>query len=140
MDKMAKNNLDTGAVVPSTDAWLKEAKTDASAKQCGMYLFHNGVVRETAKAKVRQGADIEEPVVRMEFSYEEEKVREAIAKAYELPGIYYVKVWLNQGTLSVGDDIMLVLIGGDIRPHVIDALQSLVGEIKNHCVTETEKF
>ncbi len=35
---------------------------------------------------------------------------------------------------------MLVLIGGDIRPHVIDALQSLVGEIKNHCVTETEKF
>ena len=67
-------------------------------------------------------------------------MREAIAKAYELPGIYYVKVWLNQGTLSVGDDIMLVLIGGDIRPHVIDALQSLVGEIKNHCVTETEKF
>ena len=88
---MAKNNLDTGAAVPSTDAWLKEAKTDGSAKQCGMYLFHNGVVRETAKAKVRQGADIEEPVVRMEFSYEEEKVREAIAKAYELPGIYYVK-------------------------------------------------
>lgn len=140
MDKMAKNNLDTGAAIPSTDAWLKEAKTDGSAKQCGMYLFHNGVVRETAKAKVRQGADIEEPVVRMEFSYEEEKVREAIAKAYELPGIYYVKVWLNQGTLSVGDDIMLVLIGGDIRPHVIDALQSLVGKIKNHCVTETEKF
>ena len=64
MDKMAKNNLDTGAAVPSTDAWLKEAKTDGSAKQCGMYLFHNGVVRETAKAKVRQGADIEEPVVR----------------------------------------------------------------------------
>lgn len=140
MGKMAKSDLDTGSKIPSADAWLKEAKTDACAKQCGMYLFHNGVVRETAKAKVRQGADIEEPVVRMEFSYEEEKVREAIAKAYELPGIYYVKVWLNQGTLSVGDDIMLVLIGGDIRPHVVDALQTLVGEIKNHCVTETEKF
>lgn len=140
MNKIAENNLDTGSDVPSTDAWLKEAKADASAKQCGMYLFHNGVVRETAKAKVRQGEDIKAPVVRMVFSYEEEKVREAIAKAYELPGIYYVKVWLNKGTLSVGDDIMLVLIGGDIRPHVIAALQSLVGEIKNHCVTETEEF
>ena len=36
------------------------------------------------------------------------------------------------------DPRMLVLVGGDIRPHVIDALQALVGEIKSKCVTETE--
>ena len=35
---------------------------------------------------------------------------------------------------------MLVLVGGDIRPHVIDALQSLVGEIKNECVREEELY
>ena len=35
---------------------------------------------------------------------------------------------------------MLVLIGGDIRPHVVDALQFLVGEIKNHCVVEKESY
>ena len=40
----------------------------------------------------------------------------------------------------MGDDIMLVLVGGDIRPHVIDALQALVGEIKNHCVVEQEVY
>ena len=34
----------------------------------------------------------------------------------------------------------LVLVGGDIRPHVIDALQALVGEIKTRCVTETEIY
>ena len=55
-----------------------------------------------------------------------------------MAGIVYVRVWLNEGLLSVGDDIMLVLVGGDIRPHVIDALQALVGELKNHCVTEEE--
>ena len=33
---------------------------------------------------------------------------------------------------------MLVLIGGDIRPHVVDALQSLVGRIKTECVSEKE--
>ena len=54
--------------------------------------------------------------------------------------IFHVRVWLNEGKLSVGDDIMLVLIGGDIRPHVIDALQSLVGEIKNECVREQELY
>ena len=49
-------------------------------------------------------------------------------------------VWLNRGKLAVGDDIMLVLVGGDIRPHVVDALQALVEEIKTYCVTETEQY
>ena len=57
-----------------------------------------------------------------------------------MPGIRYARVWLASGELKVGDDIMLVLVGGDIRPHVIDALQALVGEIKTRCVTETEVF
>jgi molybdopterin synthase catalytic subunit len=56
-----------------------------------------------------------------------------------MEGIYYIKVWLNDGELSVGDYIIYVLIGGDIRPHVVDALQYLVGRIKNECVTETEQ-
>ena len=64
----------------------------------------------------------------------------AIAEAKALPGIFTVRVWLNEGELEVGDDIMLVLVGGDIRPHVIDALQSLVGEIKTNCVRETEIY
>ena len=126
--------------VPSLDAWLKEAKREASAKGCGMYLFHNGVVRESAKAAVREGAENTAPVKGMYFSYDADKVETAREMALGMPGIGYVRVWLNSGELKVGDDIMLVLVGGDIRPHVIDALQALVGEIKQHCVTETELF
>ena len=55
-----------------------------------------------------------------------------------MEGIYYVRVWLNEGELQVGDDIMYVLIGGDIRPHVVDCLQSLVETIKTTCVLEDE--
>ena len=36
--------------------------------------------------------------------------------------------------------MMRVLVGGDIRPHVIDALQALVEEIKSNCVKEKEIF
>ena len=39
--------------IPSIDAWLKEAKAQESAPLCGIYLTHNGTVRQTAKAKVR---------------------------------------------------------------------------------------
>lgn len=64
----------------------------------------------------------------------------AVADTYKMTGIYYVKIWLNEGKLQVGDDIMYVLIGGDIRPHVEKALQYLVGKLKSECVTETEFY
>lgn len=125
---------------PSLDQWLREAKAAPNARENGMYLFHNGVVRAAPKAVVRFGEDRTQDVGGMAFSYDREKLAAAIEAARALPGIFYVRVWLNEGRLAVGDDIMLVLIGGDIRPHVVDALQSLVGEIKNHCVVEKELF
>ncbi|WP_040582012.1 molybdenum cofactor biosynthesis protein MoaE [Sedimentibacter sp. B4] len=120
------------------DEWLKEAKKDPAALQEGMFLVHNGVVRQTPKVKVRQGIDDGSLVKGMEFSYDADKVEAAIDETYKLDGIFYVRVWLNEGHLQLGDDIMYVLIGGDIRPHVVDALQFLVGKIKNECVTEIE--
>lgn len=125
-------------VAPSMDAWLKEAKAHESAPKVGMYLVHNGTVRQTAKAKVRYGEENTKDVTGMIFSYDAEKVEAVIADTYKLEGIYYIRVWLNEGQLTMGDDIMYVLIGGDIRPRVVDALQYLVGRIKNECVLETE--
>ena len=131
--------LDASPVLPSLDRWLQEARTSPSASERGMYLFHNGVVRQTARAQVREGTQTA-AVTGMDFSYDADNVRAAIAAARAMPGISYVRVWLNQGMLQVGDPIMLVLVGGDIRPHVIDALQTLVGKIKRDCVSEQEVF
>ncbi len=123
---------------PSMDEWLKEAKQHESAPKIGMYLVHNGTVRQTAKAAVRHGEQGCAPVTGMIFSYDAKKVEEVVAQAYNLEGIYYVRVWLNEGQLSMGDDIMYVLIGGDIRPRVVDALQYVVGRLKDECVMEVE--
>ena len=122
---------------PSMDQWLREAKAHESAPKIGMYLTHNGVVRATAKAKVRHGEDAAD-VKGMLFSFDAEKVEEVTEAARALPGIHYVRLWLNEGELRVGDDIMYVLIGGDIRPRVVEALDYLVGRIKNECVVEQE--
>jgi len=127
-------------ISPSMDAWLKEAKAHESAPKIGMYLTHNGTVRQSAKAKVRSGAEGTKPVRSMLFSYDAEKVNAVIQETYKLEGIHYIRTWLNEGELTMGDDIMYVLIGGDIRPRVIDALNYLVGRIKNECVVETEIY
>ncbi|MBQ7098458.1 MAG: molybdenum cofactor biosynthesis protein MoaE [Oscillospiraceae bacterium] len=124
--------------IPSMDQWLKEAKAHKSAPKIGMYLTHNGIVRQSAKARVRYGEDAKD-VTGMVFSYDQSKVDAVLADAEKLDGIYYIRVWLNEGELKVGDDIMYVLIGGDIRPRVVDALNYIVGRIKNECVTETER-
>lgn len=131
------------ATMPSIDEWLREAKQDPCFRNCGMYLVHNGTVRETPKSQARgiktDGVAPGEKVSGMHFDYDEQRVAAAVEETRALPGIEYVRVWLNRGELELGDDIMLVLIGGDIRPRVIDALQSLVGTIKNECVSEIEK-
>ncbi|MEE8716165.1 MAG: molybdenum cofactor biosynthesis protein MoaE [Coriobacteriales bacterium] len=123
---------------PSIDEWLREAKADPAAGRCGMFLTHVGSVRETPKQLVRGGVDDGSQVVGMRFSYDQAGVDAAIERAKAMDGIYLVRVWLNSGELTVGDDIMQVMIGGDIRPHVIDALQELVGTIKSECVREDE--
>lgn len=123
---------------PSMDAWLREAKASGNLARTGMFLVHNGVVREDARARVRDGDTDAKPVKGMRFSADAEKVRRAVAQTLELPGIFFARAWMNEGELAVGDDIMYVMVGGDIRPHVIDALQFLVGRIKGECVTEQE--
>ena len=123
---------------PSIDQWLKEAKADPKAAQCGMFLTHNGTVRVTPKAQVREGVEGLGDVAQVEFSYDAAGVDAAVADALTWPGVYYVRVWLNEGALDVGDSI--VLIGADIRPNAIDALQKLVGKIKNDLVVEKEIY
>lgn len=132
--------IPTKKAAPSIDEWLKEAKADPAALKEGMFLIHNGVVRQTPKAMARQGIDDGSLVKGMLFSYDEAKVEKAVAETYKMKGIFHIRVWLNEGQLEVGDDIMFVLIGGDIRPNVIDALQTLVEKIKKECVVEIEQM
>lgn len=124
---------------PSMDQWLAEAKASENADLCGMFLTHNGIVRSTAKAQVRQGEE-KPAVAQVDFSYDAEGVEAAIAEALTWDGVYYVKVWLNEGVLNVGESLMYVLIGADIRPRCIDALQKLVSKIKNELVVEKEIY
>ena len=125
---------------PSMDAWLKEAKADPKAAQCGMFLTHNGVVRITPKQQVREGVEGLGEVAQVEFSYDAEGVAAAEKEALTWPGVYYVRTWLNEGALNVGDSIMYVMIVADIRPRCIDALNKLVGKIKNDLVVEKEIY
>jgi molybdopterin synthase catalytic subunit len=74
----------------------------------------------------------------MELSVDRDGLSSAVEAAREMPGVVQVRAWVNEGHLGVGDDIMYVLVGGDIREHVFDALMALVRTIKTTVVSETE--
>ena len=71
-----------------------------------MYLIHSGIVRQTAKAQIRNNNTTAPNVTGTKFSYDTNKVAAAIENIYHMEGIYYIKTWINEGRLWVGDDII----------------------------------
>lgn len=115
---------------PSIDGWLSEVKRTSDPDRVGMVLVHNGVVRGTT----RSGA----PVAGMKLDVDRDRLEQTIVSALAMPGIADVRAWVNEGLLLKGDDIMRVLVVGDIRENVFAALQHLVGVIKSEVVVEQE--
>ena len=91
---------------PSMDEWLKEAKQDPKAAQCGMFLTHNGVVRITPKAPVREGVEGLGDVAQVDFSSDAAGLEHAVHDTVTWPGRYDVRVWPHAGVPHVGDQHM----------------------------------
>lgn len=127
------------ATAPSLDGWILQAKSSPNGHKMGMLLSHRGVVRSTPRATLREGAVEKGEVKSMMVSVDRVKMQQAVKQAESTAGIYCVRVWLNEGVLGVGDDIMQVLVGGDIRENVIGAFTALLDTLKGECITEYEE-
>jgi molybdopterin synthase catalytic subunit len=116
--------------VVSIDEWMREVDALPGSAGIGMMLAHRGVVRGTTRAG--------DPVRGMDLRVDRDRLAQVVSEAQTLPGVFAVRAWVNEGRLTVGDDIMKVLVAGDIREHVFGALQQLVAAVKTGVVTETE--
>lgn len=115
---------------PDVNAWIDEVKSGPDAGGIGMLLVHRGIVRGHARSG--------EPVTGMDLSVDRERLAGVLDEAAGWEGVMTVRAWVNEGRLGVGDDIMNVLVAGDYRENVLDALQRLVKRIKTEVVTERE--
>lgn len=115
---------------PDINAWIAEVKSGPSADGIGMILTHRGIVRGHSRSG--------EAVTSMDMTFDRTRMETAVAEALTWDGVIAVRAWINEGRLAVGDDIMQVLVAGDIREHVFDALSGLVRILKTEVVAETE--
>lgn len=104
------------------NALIKKIKSHPNYHMVGMILCHNGVVRGTS----RDGTPVSSVTVRAEH----EAIERIVAEQKKRPGIIEIIVDVNEGKLDVGDDVLAIVVAGDIREHVIPVLSDTLNLIK----------
>ena len=110
---------------------LQEIKKHPDFEKVGMILCHNGVVRATT----RDGRK----VTGLKVSVDHAKLKQIQIEQSQKPGIVDIQVNIVENKdLAVGDDIMHLMVAGDIRENVISVLRETLDAIKSKVTQKTE--
>ncbi len=114
-------------------AMMAKVKAHPDFSKAGMILCHNGVVRENT----REG----EPVTELSIQVDHDLLSKIIDQQKAKPGIIEVLVHIEEGKpLKVGDDIMALVVAGDIRENVIETLTDTLNQIKSRATRKTQVY
>ena len=112
---------------------MNTIKKHPNYDRVGMILCHNGVVRRTS----RDGRKVSG----LKITVDHEKLQQVIQTHTQRPGILDIRVEIAEDRdLSVGDDVMCLVVAGDIRDNVIPVLSDTLNAIKSTVTTKTEFF
>jgi molybdopterin synthase catalytic subunit len=111
---------------------IDKLKMHPDFSRMGMIASHLGIVRGTSL----NGREVKE----IEVEFHQDKIHKIAKDAKQLPGIIEVLIETFGGRLKVGDEIMFVAVGGDIRDHVFPALVETVNRIKKEGTSKKEIF
>ncbi len=112
---------------------LDQIKNHPDYPKAGMVLCHNGVVRATS----REG----EQVTGLSIIVDHERLDQIVAEQKLTPGIVEILVHIEEKkVLAVGDDVMFLVVAGDIRETVIKTLTDTLNQIKSQVTKKTQFF
>ena len=110
---------------------IESVKRHPEFSKAGMILCHNGVVRETS----RDGT----PVSGLRIAVDHARLAEVLKEQRRRPGIVDIQVEIVENSdLTVGDDVMGLVVAGDIRENVISVLAETLDLIKKTVTKKTE--
>jgi molybdopterin synthase catalytic subunit len=101
------------------------------ADNAGMVLIHNGVVRNWSRSDQKE-------VARLRVRPDHGKI-ESIRAEYEAqPGIFRVLIHAREGVFEPGDDLLFIVVAGDVRENVVPALSQILDRIKGEAMDKEE--
>lgn len=111
---------------------IAQLKTEPGfAENVGMVLVHNGVVRAWSRKDRSK-------VGRVKIEVDQAKVEAIRTEIEARPGIFRAVVEARSGEYRPGDDLLFLIVAGDIRENVKPALSDLLDRIKAEAVTKQE--
>lgn len=117
----------------SLDRLIARVKAHPQISRAGMILCHNGIVREFDRSGARRVSGLKVAVNGSEI----ERVR---LWAESQPGIVAVEVEALDGEFHVSDDLLYVVVAGDLRENVFAVMREIVERIKADGVRKTELY
>jgi len=114
-----------------TKAIAEMKKEPGFAENVGMILVHNGVVRAWSR-KDRS------TVTAIDVAPDFKKIEALRAEYQKKPGIYKVLIEAKSGRLQPGDDLLFIVVAGDIRENVKPVLAELLDRVKSEAVVKKE--
>ncbi|MDY6989989.1 MAG: molybdenum cofactor biosynthesis protein MoaE [Thermodesulfobacteriota bacterium] len=111
---------------------IDNIKAHRDFPKVGMMLCHVGVVRGTS----RDGR----PVSGLDLTADRGALEVILSEQRKRPGIVDVLVEIQEGALKVGDEVMFIVVAGDLRDHVIPVLEDTLNAIKKGVTHKTEHF
>jgi molybdopterin synthase catalytic subunit len=106
-------------------------KKPGFSENVGMILVHNGVVRGWSRQDHKAVTSID---VRGDMPIVEALRQEYLKK----PGIFEIIIECCSGRLLPGDDLLFIVVAGDIRENVKPVLSELLDRIKREAVIKAE--
>jgi molybdopterin synthase catalytic subunit len=111
---------------------VEKVKREMDPAKVGMIVCHNGVVRGTTRAGL--------PAESLEIDVDRAIWDRVLVDMRREPGIAAIEAHLFTGLRQVGDDVMLVVVAGDIRENVFPVLEKTVNRLKAQAVRKKEKI
>jgi molybdopterin synthase catalytic subunit len=112
---------------------IDKIKKHPDYNRVGMILCHNGVVRGAS----RDGRKVSG----LKIVVDHTKLMKIVNENKKRPGIVEILVEIEEDKeLSVGDDVMLLVVAGDIRDNVIMTLNDTLNAIKTTVTKKTEFY
>ncbi len=122
-----------GASDISADALIKRVKSDPRIDGVGMILTHKGIVRASDRTGSRS-------VKGLTVTVDHEKIEQLRQWAETLPGIVMVLMEARDGEVTVGDDLLCIVVAGDIRENVLRAMTDVLNRAKSEAITKIEHY
>ena len=111
---------------------IEKVKSHPESNRIGMMTSHLGIVRGHS----RDGKD----VLAVQVVYEREQLDKIVYEMKSRAVIIEILVQANEGRVELGDELLAVVVAGDLRENVFPVLIETVDRIKSSACRKNEVY